>query len=65
MGAISNAVTGIFQRAKQDANFRRSLEENPRGVIEREVGRKLSDEEFEAALAELKRNGVNAKTTDS
>ena len=65
MGGITNMVTGMLQRAKQDANFRRSLEDDPRGVIERETGRKLSDEEFEAALAELKRNGINAKTNAS
>jgi hypothetical protein len=65
MGAIGNAVTGMLQRAKQDANFRQSLEADPRGVIERETGRKLNDEEFKAALAELKRNGLNAKANRS
>ena len=65
MGAIGNAVTGMFQRAKQDANFRRELEGNPRVVLEREVGRKLTEEELEAALAELKRNGINVKASDS
>ncbi|HEV2762658.1 MAG TPA: hypothetical protein VGV38_06655 [Pyrinomonadaceae bacterium] len=65
MGGVTNMITGMLQRAKQDANFRRSLEDDPRGVLDRETGRKLSDEEFEAALAKLKRNGVNAKTTRS
>jgi hypothetical protein len=62
MGAIGNAVTGMLRRAKQDANFRQSLEGNPKAVLERELGRKLSNEELEAALAELKRNGIKAKT---
>jgi hypothetical protein len=65
MGAIGNAVTGMLQRAKQDANFRRDLEGNPRRVLEREIGRKLTEEELQAALAELKRNGINAKAGDS
>lgn len=65
MGAIGNAVTGMFARAKQDASLRQELENNPQAVIEREIGRKLSKEELEAALQELKRNGINAKTGDA
>lgn len=61
MGAIGNAVTGMLQRAKQDANFRRELESDTQAVLEREVGRKFTAEELEAALAELKRNGLNVK----
>lgn len=47
------------------ATFRRELENDPRTVIEREVGTKFTDEEFEAALAELKRNGLKVKHGDS
>ncbi len=65
MGGITNAITGMLQRAKQDANFRQDLEGNPRRVLERELGRKLTEEELEAALAELKRNGINARAGDS
>lgn len=61
MGAIGNAVTGMLQRAKGDANFRRELESDTQAVLEREVGRKFTAEELEAALAELKRNGLNVK----
>jgi hypothetical protein len=65
VGAIGNAVTGMLQRARQDANFRRDLEGNPKAVLEREVGRKLTDEELDAALEELRRNGINVKAADS
>ena len=65
MGLIGNAGTGMLQRAKQDENFRRDLERNPKVVLEREIGRKLTEEELEAALAELKRNGINVKAADS
>ena len=65
MGGITNMVTGMLQRARTDADFRRDLEGNPRAVLERETGRKLSEEELNAALAELKRNGLNVRAGDS
>ena len=61
MGAIGNAVTGMLSGAKRDANLRRELEENPKQVLEREIGRKLTKEELTAALAELKKHGIEAK----
>lgn len=65
MGAIGNAVTGMLARAKQDANLRRELQDNPKQVLEREIGRKLSKEELSAALAELKKHGIDTKATRS
>jgi hypothetical protein len=65
MGAIGNAVTGMLARAKQDANLRRELQDNPKQVLEREIGRKLSKEELSAALAELKKHGIENKPTRS
>jgi hypothetical protein len=65
MGALGNAVTGMLQRARQDASFRNELEKNPKPVLERELGRKLTKDEFKAALAELKKNGINARTDGS
>ena len=65
MGAIGNAVTGMLARAKQDANLRRELQDNPQQVLERELGRKLSEEELAAALAELKKHGIDNKPTRS
>ena len=65
MGAIGNAVTGMLARAKQDANLRRELQENPKQVLEREIGRKLSKEELSAALAELKKHGLDKKPARS
>ncbi|HEX8424024.1 MAG TPA: hypothetical protein VF634_11460 [Pyrinomonadaceae bacterium] len=65
MGAIGNAVTGMLRRAKQDATFRQELQDNPKQVLERELGRKLSKEELEAALAELKKRGIDTKPARS
>jgi hypothetical protein len=65
MGALGNAVTGMLQRARQDASFRSELEKNPKPVLERELSRKLTKDEFKAALAELKKNGINARTDGS
>lgn len=65
MGGVTNALTGMFARARQDASLRQELESNPQAVIEREIGRKLSKEELEAALQELKRNGINARSGDA
>ena len=65
MGAIGNAVTGMLARAKQDANLRRELQDNPKQVLEREIGRKLSKEELSAALAELKKHGIDSKPARS
>lgn len=65
MGAIGNAVTGMLARARQDANLRRELQDNPKQVLEREIGRPLSAEELTAALAELKKHGIDAKPTRS
>lgn len=65
MGAIGNAVTGMLARARQDANLRRELQDNPKQVLEREIGRPLSAEELTAALAELKKHGFDAKPTRS
>lgn len=61
MGGVTNMVTGVLGRARQDAGFRQELEENPQEVLERETGRKFSKEELEAALEELKRNGLNVR----
>jgi hypothetical protein len=61
MGAIGSMITGMLARAKQDANLRRELQENPKGVLEREIGRKLTKEELTAALAELKKHGIENK----
>ncbi|HYP01395.1 MAG TPA: hypothetical protein VER76_14490 [Pyrinomonadaceae bacterium] len=61
MGGLTNAVTGIMGRARQDATFRQELQDNPRQVLERELGRKLSAEELAAALAELKKHGIENK----
>jgi predicted component of type VI protein secretion system len=41
--------------------LRRELQDNPKQVLEREIGRKLSKEELTAALAELKKHGIDAK----
>jgi hypothetical protein len=65
MGAIGNAITGMRARATQDANFRQELEANPKQVLERELGRELSKEELSAALAELKKQGIETKPTRS
>lgn len=65
MGAIGNAVTGMLAGGKMDANLRRELEENPQQVLEREIGRKLTKEELAAALAELKKHGIETKPTRS
>lgn len=62
MGAIGNAVTGMLARARQDANLRRELQDNPKQVLEREIGRPLSTEELSAALAELKKHGIDSKS---
>lgn len=58
MGAIGNMVTGMLARARRDAGFRQELQADTRKVLEREIGRKLSDEEFEAARAELEKQGL-------
>ena len=65
MGGITNMITGILARAKKDANFRRELQNDPKMVLERELGRKLSKAELEAALGELKKGGIDAKPTKS
>jgi hypothetical protein len=65
MGGVTNAITGMLARAKQDANLRRELQENPKQVLEREIGRKLSKEELTAALAELKKHGIENKPARS
>lgn len=65
MGGALSAIQGMRARAAQDANFRRELEENPKQVLERELGRKLSKEELTAALAELKKHGIENKPTRS
>lgn len=61
MGGALQAIQGMRARATQDANFRQELEENPKQVLERELGRKLSKEELTAALAELKKLGIETK----
>jgi hypothetical protein len=61
MGGAMSAVTGMLARAKQDANLRKELQDNPKQVLEREIGRKLSKEELTAALAELKKHGIESK----
>ena len=65
MGGITNPLGGVLARARQDANFRQELQDNPQQVLERELGRKLSAEELAAALAELKKHGIDNKPTRS
>lgn len=63
MGGALQAIQGLRARVQQDANFRRELEGNPKQVLERELGRKLSAEELSAAVAELKKHGIETKPT--
>jgi hypothetical protein len=65
MGPIGSMITGMRTRALVDTNFRRELEKNPKQVLERELGRELSKEELSAALAELKKQGIETKPTRS
>ncbi len=65
MGGITNALTGMLAGGKLDSNLRRELQDNPKQVLERELGRPLSAEELTAALAELKKHGIDAKPTGS
>lgn len=65
MGGVTNMLTGMLARARQDATFRQELQDNPQQVLERELGRKLSAEELAAALAELKKHGIDNKPTRS
>jgi hypothetical protein len=58
MGPIGSAVSGVMKRATHDAAFRRELQAKPKEVLERELGRKLSKEELNTALVELRKHGI-------
>lgn len=59
MGPIGSLAGQMMARISRDKNFRQELLDNPKQVLERVPGRKLTKAEFEAALGELKKHGIH------
>ncbi len=57
MGGALQAISSMRVKAKKDSKFRQELQDNPKKVLERELGRELSEEEVARALVELKKEG--------
>lgn len=65
MAGAASSASRLLARAKKDEKFRLALQANPKQVLERELGRELSKEELEAAIAELKKHGVKFDSASS
>ena len=62
MGGAMGGLSGMAGRAADDPDFHAELVSKPREVLERELGRPLTDEELQQAADELKKHGIHIQS---
>ena len=59
MAKIGAAIKKLVMIAKRNGtNAVRELAENPRAAVEREIGRRLTEQEYDYVLRELRNLGI-------